>query len=627
MNKKILSALPISLLMIGSLTGCSQSSSDTVVLRILNSEDYIYLNEGDPDALPDMIDQFAFHIKSTRDIDVTVVYDTSDTNETIYSELQTGKSNYDLINVSDYMAQKIVSAKLAVPLYQNGLEIPNYEKYASKEIKGRLDAIVAPQKHVWNPTTEQYEDVQAQLKDYAVGYMWGTLGILYNPRYYGSANDIEDPITVSMAEDMSSFSTLWDSKYKGTISIKNSMRDTYALGIMKAYEEEFQQIADLYNTSSKSEDDLLEYQSAFAEIFNRCDQKAVDDVYRELSTLKQNIFGLEVDSGKQDIVTKKIGVNLAWSGDAVYSMDQAEDPEQVGTNISELYYSVPDLGSNLWFDTWIMPKNPRSELQYELAHEFLDFLCDPVNATQNMDYTGYTSFIGGDSIIDLVRSWYDARYSEVYYEDEEYEIYWVDGANFGLVDYSDTLSSGHDQMKDEFALRYFVPYEDEQGILVIEPLSSQDLIDHGDLVYYENEQGEEVEKKYGNLLIADEECETVDLSYFFEGTSDEYEAEDFIFYSDCYLPFDDNKAVGRQFFCQYPNKETINRTAVMRDYGDNNKLVMKMWENFKSDPLPTGSIIIFAVILGAIAAIGAVILANFLIKRHLRILRKGKDKK
>lgn len=626
MNKKILSALPISLLMIGSLTGCSQSSNDTVVLRILNSEDYIYLNEGDPDALPDMIDQFSSYMAS-KGVNVTVVYDTSDTNETIYSELQTGKSNYDLINVSDYMAQKIVSAKLAVPLYQNGLEIPNYGKYASKEIKGRLDAIVAPQKHVWNPTTEQYEDVQAQLKDYAVGYMWGTLGILYNPRYYGSANDIEDPITVSMAEDLSSFSALWDSKYKGTISIKNSMRDTYALGIMKAYEEEFQAIADVYNASSKSEEDLLEYQSAFAEIFNRCDQKAVDDVYRELSTLKQNIFGLEVDSGKQDIVTKKIGVNLAWSGDAVYSMDQAEDPEQVGTNISELYYSVPDLGSNLWFDTWIMPKNPRSELQYELAHEFLDFLCDPVNATQNMDYTGYTSFIGGDSIIDLVRSWYDARYREVYYGDEEYEIYWVDGANFGLLGYSDTLSSGHDQMKDEFALRYFEPYEDEQGIMVSEPLSSQDLIEHGDIVYYENDQGEEVEKKYGDLLIADEECEIVDLSYFFEGTTDDYEAEDFIFYSDCYLPFEDNKAVGRQFFCQYPNKETINRTAVMRDYGDNNKLVMKMWENFKSDPLPTGSIIIFAVILGAIAAIGAVILANFLIKRHLRILRKGKDKK
>ena len=41
----------------------------------------------------------------------------------------------------------------------------------------------------------------------------------------------------------------------------------------------------------------------------------------------------------------------------------------------------------------------------------------------------------------------------------------------------------------------------------------------------------------------------------------------------------------------------------MRDYGENNKYVMRMWEEFKSDPLPLPAIIIFAIIIKAIIII------------------------
>ena len=122
--KKIMKVLPLSALILlagSSLTACS-SSNDGPVLRIINSEDYIYLN--DPKSgydAPDMVEQFKSYIKENypQYKNLQVVYDTSDTNETLYSELQTGKSNYDLMNVSDYMAQKIVSQKMAVPLYRN----------------------------------------------------------------------------------------------------------------------------------------------------------------------------------------------------------------------------------------------------------------------------------------------------------------------------------------------------------------------------------------------------------------------------------------------------------------------------------------------------------------------------
>ena len=74
--------------------------------------------------------------------------------------------------------------------------------------------------------------------------------------------------------------------------------------------------------------------------------------------------------------------------------------------------------------------------------------------------------------------------------------------------------------------------------------------------------------------------EIVDLTYFFEGTLEEYGADDMIFYTDCYLPVvyenedgteTQNISCGRQFFCQFPDLETLNRCSVMRDYGKNNR--------------------------------------------------------
>ena len=113
----------------------------------------------------------------------------------------------------------------------------------------------------------------------------------------------------------------------------------------------------------------------------------------------EDIFGLEVDSGKQDIVTGKIGINFAWSGDAVYSMEQAEEEKEL-----ELYYSIPNTGSNIWMDAWCMPKSDqRSQAQRELAELFLDFLSIPEYTAQNMSYTGYTPFTAGNEILDLTR--------------------------------------------------------------------------------------------------------------------------------------------------------------------------------------------------------------------------------
>ena len=663
-NKKIFALLMLCGLLTPALSACSSNESDTLIIRVLNSEDYIYLN--DPDNgydEPDLIDQFAEYIANDEDLakkygKVQVVYDTADTMENIYSEMLTGKTSYDLICASDYIVAKMARYDLIKKIDQE--LVPNYfgaDGKASKALSERLDQIEITH----NGETDK-------LGDYTVGYMWGTLGLLFNPSYFNNAK--EGYSEEEIIEDMKDISILWDSKYKNSISIKDSMRDTFAFGLMKAYDEAytdkdgnshegFRAMRDKYYVNKGYGNDADEayaaYNEEFSELFNYVisdnanAQDVINDVVKELDELKKNIFGLEVDSGKQDIVTGKIGVNMAWSGDAVYAMDQAEDPEQV-TTPHDLYYSIPETGSNLWMDCWVAPKlKNQSTLQWELAHEFLNYLCDPSIASKNMDYTGYTSFIAGDDIIELVRDWYDVRTEEVYYIDEDdtyYDVYAVDPSISEvtvdvlnddtvskLVGYEDLTDKDHADSLDTWNLFYVETEADEDTGVIIDLLICEE--------YVLEETG--AQKTYGDLTIADKATdengellyEEVDLTYFFEDTLDGYSDEDMVFYADGYS-YAANEyqedggireiCVGRQFYTQYPDRETLARCAVMKDYAkgdeDLNPLIMKMWENFKSDPLPVWAITLFVILaILLVGGFGYLFLKKYLNKK-LRKQRK-----
>ena len=63
----------------------------------------------------------------------------------------------------------------------------------------------------------------------------------------------------------------------------------------------------------------------------------------------------------------------------------------------------------------------------------------------------------------------------------------------------------------------------------------------------------------------------------------------------------------------------------MRDFGENNKLVMKMWEEFKSDPLPVSALIIFIIIIVAVVGFIALLIASKLVVNNIRKKRKAKE--
>ena len=297
------------------LTSCGESlnvnDSGSQVLRVLNWEDYIYeqdIEEGYTG--DDLVNQFEAFVKENypQYKNVKVIYETTDTNETMYNELQTGKTHYDLVCPSDYMIQKLLSQNLLEKLDRNLL--PNYTSYVSEYMRGQLDNISAV-----NKVTGETE----YLKDYAAGYMWGTLGLVFNPGYqtFKDRGYSEEKVI----SDMQTWSTLWNEEYKGTISVKDSMRDTYAIGVIETYKEDLRNARNNYLSGITNE---VEYNTILTDIFNRCGPENIKDVEKTLSALKENVFGLEVDSGKQDIVTGKIGINFAWSGDAVYTIDEGE---------------------------------------------------------------------------------------------------------------------------------------------------------------------------------------------------------------------------------------------------------------------------------------------------------------
>ena len=389
MKKKFLLIPAVAALMAPALTACGPTADYTLV--VYNWEDYIATGEDEDGEKTDtsVIEDFQEYFKETHEgKTIKVKYKRFSTNEEMYSKITVSKFKADLICPSDYMIQKMMKADLLEEINFNAL--PNYSTYGSPYMKDLLE------KNGWTK--------------YVIPYMWGTMGFTYNPT--------NNP---DLVNDTQSWEILWSNKYAGKMTVKDSVIDTYFTAVLHVYKDELATLRNQYQSKAIT---AAKYNEEITKIFNRCDDVTLGKVETALNELKRNIKGLEVDDGKNDIVTGKILVNLAWSGDAVYSLDQAEESKVY------LNYTVPNEGSNIWVDGWVMPKGS----QVELAQEFLNFLCKPSIAAKNMDFIGYTSAIAGDEIWDLVNEWYAADE-----KDEDYESY--DEVNLSYF-FDGTLSEG-----------------------------------------------------------------------------------------------------------------------------------------------------------------------------------------
>jgi spermidine/putrescine transport system substrate-binding protein len=98
-----------------------------------------------------------------------------------------------------------------------------------------------------------------------------------------------------------------------------------------------------------------------------------------------------VDFGKEEMTKGKAWLNLSWSGDAQWAIDEAAE---VGVNLE---YFVPQEGSNVWFDGWCIPVYAKNT---KAASYFINYMCMPENAILNMEEIGYVSVIASPEVLD-----------------------------------------------------------------------------------------------------------------------------------------------------------------------------------------------------------------------------------
>ena len=388
--------------------GCT-SEDETVVLRVSNWEEYIDLGDWGEDEAIDIAnpytgEDYIMGVNSVVDdftqwfnsqdygFKVRVEYSTFGTNEDLYNQLNLGDV-YDLVCPSDYMIMKLLAQDAIQPFSDEFMDRSNPENYyingVSEYIDGTEDSIFG--QYGWSGI--------------AACYMWGTTGLVYNPEKID-----ED------GKDVQSWDMLVNPDYYKSVTIKDNVRDAYFAALSILREDQLNAINADENMSA------AEKSKARSDLLNSTAPETIAEAEDLLKEIKQNVYSFETDSGKADMVTGKVIGNLQWSGDAVYIMDQADEED------TELWYSVPDSNTNLWFDGWVMLKDgiAGNKQRQTAAEAFVNFLSRPDIAVRNMYYIGYTSSSASEQVFEYFDWCYGVvtdPESEDYYEFDNVYVY------------------------------------------------------------------------------------------------------------------------------------------------------------------------------------------------------------
>ena len=326
------------ILLLLSLTGCYNSGEPRErVLKIYNWADYI--GEG-------VLEDFQAYYKEQTGENIRIVYQTFDINEIMLTKIEKGHEDFDVVCPSEYIIERMLKKHLLLPIDTNFAHSPNYMKNVAPFIREQINKLSQPGE---------------EASRYAVCYMWGTAGLLYNRAY------VPDSVAAS-------WDCLWDKKYAGKILMKDSYRDAYGTAIIYAHAKE-----------------LEEGTVTVEELMNDYSPQTMELAEKYLKALKPNIAGWEADFGKEMMTKNKAWLNMTWSGDAIWAIEEAD---AVGVNLD---YEVPKEGSNIWYDGWVIPKYARNP---EAASYFVNFMCRPDIALRNMDFCGYVSSIATPEILE-----------------------------------------------------------------------------------------------------------------------------------------------------------------------------------------------------------------------------------
>ena len=313
----LLLAALLLLLLVSGLTACSEGGGNTVTLYVYNWGEYI--SDGSEGTL-DTNEMFEEWYYETYGVRVEVNYSTYSSNESMYAKLSSGSVNYDVVVPSDYMIERMIAEDMLAPL--NFENIPNIGNIHS-DFFGE------------NAIYDYYDPDNL----YAVPYMYGMIGIIYNTTMV----DEDDP-------HLGSWELMWDGEHHtGNILQFNNSRDAfgtaqYFLGL---------------DVNSNSEDDW---------------RKALE----KLKEQKPILQGYVMDEIFNKMENGSAAIAAYYAGDFLTMYENNEDLE----------FFYPKEGTNLYVDAMCIPKSSRNK---EIAERYIDFMLTEAPAVANAEYTYYAS--------------------------------------------------------------------------------------------------------------------------------------------------------------------------------------------------------------------------------------------
>ena len=172
-------AVAVLIVIYGGATHTGASADENRVLRVYNAGEYI-----DLDTLKIFEEEY----------DCTVVYETFESNEMMYTKLLAG-DEYDILIPSDYMIERLIKEDYLQPV--------------DWSLISNADAI--------NPDCLDLDYDPGNV--YSVPYYWGNVGILY------------DTTVVDEADLAEGWDLLMDEKYKGNLYMYDSERDSFMVAL------------------------------------------------------------------------------------------------------------------------------------------------------------------------------------------------------------------------------------------------------------------------------------------------------------------------------------------------------------------------------------------------------------
>ncbi|RMO56762.1 hypothetical protein ALQ38_05088 [Pseudomonas marginalis pv. marginalis] len=288
----------LALSLMGAMAGAAQA--DDKVLHVYNWSDYI---------APDTIANFE------KESGIKVVYDVFDSNETLEAKLLAGKSGYDIVVPSNNFLAKQIKAGVYQELDKTKLS--NYDNLNTSLLKA-VSVSDPDNKH-------------------AFPYMWGSIGIGYNPEKVKAALGVDKIDSWDVLLKPENIAKL---KSCG-VSFLDS--PTEMLPIALHYLG--------LPTDSQKKDDLKQAEALFLKI-------------------RPSIGYFHSSKYISDLANGNICVAVGYSGDIQQAKSRAAE---AGGKV-KVAYDIPKEGAGSFFDMVAIPKDAEN---VDAAYKFMNYLLKP----------------------------------------------------------------------------------------------------------------------------------------------------------------------------------------------------------------------------------------------------------